>query len=150
MRNVTVSGGFTIMCVIATLGLLENGASAKTITLKGTYSAGQIDMACINASGTVTAGTGSGGYGCKGPGGSVSCTAGGKCTGTCSKCSARRVSGKGVREVLRSRNIDVKSTGTSAPTDGKVRPGTAKTDTTERADNSNQTTRMQGSAGSSR
>jgi len=81
------------------LGFLSAGAWAGTIKLTGTYSSSQIDLAGINANGTVTAGTGPGGYGCKTSKGEVSCTADGKCTGTCQACGARLV-GRGGRGIF--------------------------------------------------
>jgi len=80
---------------LLTVVLLPAGAWAGTHTLNGTYNSGQIDMACVDAQGWVTKGKGPGGYGCKTKKGEVSCTAAGKCTGTCKRCGKRLVrSGK--------------------------------------------------------
>jgi hypothetical protein len=50
-----------------------------------------VQLACYNAGGKDTTGTGRGGYGCKTGNGEVSCNKGGNCTGTCSKCGTRTV-----------------------------------------------------------
>jgi hypothetical protein len=90
MRN-----SITVFLALVTVGFLSGGAWAGTIKLKGTFTSGQIDIACINNNGTPTAGTGPGGFGCKTDKGEVSCTSAGKCTGTCQACGARLVGGGG-------------------------------------------------------
>lgn len=56
-------------------------ASAKTST--GHMTVTEVEVSCINHSGTVTAGSGKGGYGCNYPDGNkTSCTAKGNCTFT--------------------------------------------------------------------
>jgi hypothetical protein len=92
-RCAIVFAGLVIAAMAATAAL------AGTIKLQGTYSAGQIDLACIDNGGTVTAGTGAGGFGCKTDKGEVSCTKEGQCTGTCEKCGAR-MTGPGKRQLL--------------------------------------------------
>ena len=79
---------FLTAFVLATIALGSTDAAwAGTIKLHGRISSGALFMACIDApDGTATGGTGPGGYGCKTPRGEVSCTAQGKCTGTCSSC----------------------------------------------------------------
>jgi hypothetical protein len=89
---------------IGTIGFLTLTAHADRIKLGGTWTAGQIDMRCADAGGTVTSGTGSGGYGCKTAVGEVSCTSGGKCTGSCSNCKSIVIR-TGVDGVLRGRSV---------------------------------------------
>jgi len=72
--------------ITAQLGMMST-ASAGTKSLAGSYSFNQIAFACVGTSdGNLTAGTGSGGYGCKTSSGEVSCTKAGQCTGTCQAC----------------------------------------------------------------
>jgi hypothetical protein len=47
------------------LVFLADAASARVIVLKGTYTQGQVDIACTRAGGGSTAGRGHGGFGCK-------------------------------------------------------------------------------------
>ena len=67
---------------ISLVGLAPHDAFAKSVTVKGTVSLGQVSLACVNSEGTFTGGTGKGGYGCVTAISSISCTAKGKCTGT--------------------------------------------------------------------
>jgi hypothetical protein len=73
MRN-----SITVFLALVTVGFLSGGAWAGTIKLKGTFTSGQIDLACDNNNGKVTPGTGPGGFGCKTDKGEVSCTSAGK------------------------------------------------------------------------
>ena len=91
MRDVIVSRVLSVLLAVASIGFFANTASAATKKLAGTYSSSQIMMDCSKSNGTNTAGTGTDGYGCKTSKGSVSCTKDGKCTGTCGKCTARKV-----------------------------------------------------------
>jgi hypothetical protein len=94
MRRYAIAfAGIVIAATAAT------AAEAGTIKLQGTYTASQIDLACIDNGGTVTAGTGAGGFGCKTDKGEVSCTKEGQCTGTCERCGAR-LAGGGKRQLL--------------------------------------------------
>ena len=80
------------MLVVAVSG---PAAFAGTIKLKAT--SGQVGLACIDAGGTYTQGTGTGGYGCKTAKGEVSCDKDGNCTGTCGNCQQRVVVSGGGR-----------------------------------------------------
>jgi hypothetical protein len=91
MRDVIVSRVLSVLLVVAGIGFFASTTSAATKTLAGIYSDTQVERDCIDNSGTVTPGTGPGGYGCKTSKGSVSCTKDGKCTGTCGNCAARKV-----------------------------------------------------------
>lgn len=59
--------------------------------LSGKYTQGQIDLACINAGGQVTSGSGPGGFGCKTDGGEISCKKTGTLNqgpvGSCTACN---------------------------------------------------------------
>jgi hypothetical protein len=90
MRNVIVSRVLSVLLAVAGVGFFASTTSAATKQLAGTYSVGQVETDCINAGGTVTSGTGSGGYGCRTSKGSVSCTKDGQCTGTCGNCAASK------------------------------------------------------------
>jgi hypothetical protein len=77
----------SIALVVAMLTVgFQPAAGAGTISLKGRHGEGDVMLACVMADGTPTEGTGPRGYGCKTPKGEVSCTAQGKCTGTCTAC----------------------------------------------------------------
>jgi len=80
----TLSLGVVVLAVFAVGS--PHAAWAKTIKLKGRVSSDTVGVDCILADGTFTPGKGPGGYGCKTPKGEVSCTADGKCTGTCEAC----------------------------------------------------------------
>jgi hypothetical protein len=84
-------GGRLLLAIfaLAAFALVADSVWAATKTLAGKYNVGQIDIACINAQGIVTSGTGPGGFGCKTSKGEVSCTKSGKCTGTCQNCAPR-------------------------------------------------------------
>jgi hypothetical protein len=79
--------------VAATLWLSASPASAASIHLHGKFIAMQVARDCINAGGKGTDGIGAGGYGCKTDKGSVKCTSGGDCYGSCGNCSAARAGG---------------------------------------------------------
>ena len=82
-----------LMVVLAfvAVGCLAGSVWAATKTLGGRYNEFQVNLACNNADGALTTGTGPGGYGCRTSKGSVSCDKNGKCTGTCGNCAARTV-----------------------------------------------------------
>jgi hypothetical protein len=93
MRNVLV-----YPITIVALALVAGPALAETIKLTGTYRNGQISLACLEAGGRETGGTGAGGFGCKTAKGEIKCTAAGQCTGTCNNCgkSAAKVDTVGI------------------------------------------------------
>jgi len=88
MRNIARSSVLAVALAVGALVMCDDPASAGTKRLSGTYTDSQVGLDCWKAGGTFTSGTGPHGYGCKTSSGSVSCTAAGKCTGTCSACSA--------------------------------------------------------------
>jgi hypothetical protein len=76
----------TAMLFIATL--FVGSAVAKDTPshkLGGTHSVSNIQSHCIDSGGHYFEGP-NGSYGCAGTGGTVTCTKGGQCTGTCPKC----------------------------------------------------------------
>ena len=80
-----------LVCVIAAgvIAFTVIPADART-KLSGEYTQGQVDLACINAGGQVTSGSGSGGFGCKTGKVEISCTKTGTLNqgpvGTCTAC----------------------------------------------------------------
>lgn len=80
-----------VVLATAALCFLADAASAGKIQLNGTWKEHQITSRCVDAGGTHTDGTGSGGYGCKTSKGEVSCDKNGKCTGECQACGKRLV-----------------------------------------------------------
>ena len=79
-----------ISLAAATLWLSASPAFAASVHLHGKFIAMQVARDCANAGGQGTDGIGAGGYGCKTDKGSVKCTSGGDCYGSCSNCSAAR------------------------------------------------------------
>jgi hypothetical protein len=77
--------------LLGALGFLDS-AFAGRVTLKGTYSAGDIKASCDANGGQYLSGGGNFDYGCAGSGGYVTCTKG-KCSGSCEKCGTRQSSG---------------------------------------------------------
>ena len=71
--------------VIIVVATYPNAASADEKALSGTHSASEIKGSCDKAGGVYFEGKGNG-YSCVAAGGSVSCSAGGKCTGDCKTC----------------------------------------------------------------
>ncbi len=67
---------------ILLFGIAVNAASATPKSPRIHFTLKQVEAGCTKGSGTFTAGSGSGGYGCIGTGGTVSCTAKGHCTFT--------------------------------------------------------------------
>jgi hypothetical protein len=61
---------------------LTNTASAKPTPPKFHFTMNQVEVSCMNGSGSFIASTGRAGYGCTGTGGTLSCTAKGNCTFT--------------------------------------------------------------------
>jgi hypothetical protein len=97
MRRYAIAfAGIVIAAIAATAAL------AGTVKLQGTYTQGQIDLACLNAGGTVTWDKGSpGAYGCKTDKGEVNCTKDGECYGYCEKCGTQtRLAGTSKRQLL--------------------------------------------------
>jgi hypothetical protein len=90
-----------LVFAIAIVGFAMNAASAGTKQLSGKYGISVIENDCFEAGGTVTGGTGPGGYGCKTSKGEVSCTSGGVCTGTCGNCKPQTIGRAGVVGTLR-------------------------------------------------
>jgi len=81
------------------LVFLADAASARVIVLKGTYTQGQVDIACTRAGGGSTAGRGHGGFGCKTSKGEVECNAAGECIGKCQHCGIGEIGS--IRGILR-------------------------------------------------
>jgi hypothetical protein len=82
----------TFIITLLALGLFTAVSEAGTIRLQGTHTRAEIARACQKVNGTPFGTKAkSGGFGCDGPGGVVSCTADGTCDGTCSRCGTRRV-----------------------------------------------------------
>jgi len=120
MRNAAVSRFLILIIAIATFGSLADSASAGTKKLQGTYNHDTVEADCVAASGTLTKGTGPGGYGCTTSKGSVSCDAKGNCTGTCKSCSAARViKSHELETVLHGGKVVTKATHGAAPHHGK-------------------------------
>src|SRR3954463_4902543 len=88
-----------IASAFVTFGFLAGESWAGSISLQDRYIRVHILRACFEANGQSTGGTGPGGYGCKTSKGQVSCTAEGKCTGTCQACGRRRL-GKSPKRTL--------------------------------------------------
>jgi hypothetical protein len=111
----------------ATLMFLTTSAGiAGTIKLKAT--SGQVGMACLEAGGTYTLGTGTGGYGCKTAKGEVKCDKSGNCTGTCSNCGKSAMAPIGgvlANSVARGQKLSPQST-TKPPVTGATQPQTSK------------------------
>lgn len=78
------------VCFLLTAALVGGGSSAalsRDVKVSGTHNVSDIEMHCIDNNGTFFNAPG-GGYGCAGSGGgTITCTAKGKCTGTVSKIS---------------------------------------------------------------
>jgi hypothetical protein len=72
----------SILIFAMAIGLNTNAAFAKPKSPRFHFTLNQVEAGCINGSGTFTAGTGPGGYGCAGTGGTLSCTAKANCTFT--------------------------------------------------------------------
>jgi hypothetical protein len=78
------------------------GASARDVKISGTHNVSDIEMHCIDNGGTFFNGP-KGGYGCAGSGGgTVTCTAKGKCTGT---VSAKAGPASGIGGVVKSHPV---------------------------------------------
>jgi hypothetical protein len=73
-------GTFGVALAASLLASLSTGALARDVKISGTHGVGDIEVHCGNANGTFF-NTPGGGYGCVGSGGTVTCTAKGKCTG---------------------------------------------------------------------
>jgi hypothetical protein len=78
-------------------GIRRPEATAKTVILGGSYSKSTVQKDCNAAGGTFYSGGRGGAYGCNAPGGSVTCSKSGKCTGSCDAC---RTAGGGLTGVL--------------------------------------------------
>lgn len=131
MRGAISSG------LLLSLILCAPQAYARDVKISGTHNVSDIEIHCIDNGGTFFNGP-HGGYGCAGSGGgTVTCTAKGKCTGTVSKISGNGGKGTGITGVIRALN-----TSKSAATSSKVKVDAAKTSTpmkmgTDRSTNSN-------------
>lgn len=102
---------------IAAMAVSTPAAAGRIIL---TASASQVDLACINAGGTSTAGIGPGGYGCKTNKGEVTCNKDGKCVGECEKCGAARVVQGGLKGRLGQILTNLRSAG--ATRDHRTKP----------------------------
>ena len=93
-------------------------AAAKDVQISGTHSVSNIETHCIDNGGTFFNGPG-GGYGCAGSGGgTVTCNAKGKCTGTVSGSS--KPSGSGIAGVIKAHPISVQAQTIQRPPTGNV------------------------------
>jgi hypothetical protein len=97
--------GRSILFLAASISLaFVNPASARDVKISGTHSVSNIEIHCIDNGGTFFNGP-KGGYGCAGSGGgTVTCTAKGKCTGTVSRVAGGGGKGKGITGVINSLN----------------------------------------------
>jgi hypothetical protein len=98
MRGTICSG------VLLSLILCAPHAYARDVKISGTHNVSDIEMHCIDNGGTFFNGP-HGGYGCAGSGGgTVTCTAKGKCTGTVSKIAGKGGKGTGITGVIKALN----------------------------------------------
>jgi hypothetical protein len=91
--------------LLLSLILCASQAYARDVKISGTHNVSDIEMHCIDNGGTFFNGP-QGGYGCAGSGGgTVTCTAKGKCTGTVSKIApGKGGKGAGINGVIKALN----------------------------------------------
>ena len=90
--------------LLLSLILCASQAYARDVKISGTHNVSDIEMHCIDNGGTFFNGP-HGGYGCAGSGGgTVTCTAKGKCTGTVSKVVGKGGKGTGITGVINALN----------------------------------------------
>jgi hypothetical protein len=98
MRS-AIGGGLLLSLI-----LCASQAYARDVKISGTHNVSDIEMHCIDNGGTFFNGP-QGGYGCAGSGGgTVTCTAKGKCTGTVSKIAGQGGKGTGINGVIKALN----------------------------------------------
>jgi hypothetical protein len=104
----------TTLIAIVTAVIWLAPAIAGTVSLNA--SPADVNVACANAGGTPTSGTGTGGYGCKGKKGEIECDKNSNCTGTCQKCGSASIKGKGgvLGTILVPRALNMNSTTSSS------------------------------------
>lgn len=96
-----ISRSFTlaiILIAIATSSFFTDRALADTVVLSGTHSASELKATC-GANGGEFAADGTS-YGCKGKGGSVTCSWDEKCTGHCETCGKPGAAKRGQGAIL--------------------------------------------------
>jgi len=111
---------------IGMLGLMAVPASAGTKVLGGNFDKNTVLNDCTNAGGVPFSGGAGGAYGCSTNKGTVTCSAKGKCTGTCDACSQAMRGTGGIKGVLQGATSAGAAKATSSG-DGKKSSGDGKT-----------------------
>ena len=133
MRGAIIGG------LALSLILCASQAYARDVKISGTHNVSDIEMHCIDNGGTFFNGP-KGGYGCAGSGGgTVTCTAKGKCTGTVSKIAGSGGGkGAGINRVIKALNTSKSGTvGNSKEPMHSVKTSAPKSMGTEHSSNNN-------------